>query len=170
MPAGATYEPISTTTLGADSATVTINSIPSTYTDLILIGVVTTSAAAEIPQIRFNGDTATNYSRTEIMGNGTAASSTRSSNQTRFPLGFGNTGTSTTIPGFFKVHIFSYAGSTNKTVLSEASNDQNGSGDVTRLVGLWRNTAAITSLTLSLGTGVNYKTGSTFTLYGIKAA
>ncbi len=169
MPAGATYEPIATTTLSSNSATVTFSSIPGTYTDLILTGLLTMTTA-ESPQIRFNGDTTTNYSRTEIYGTGAITVSNRSSNQTRFPIGFASAGGSATVPGFIKLHIFSYAGSTNKTVLSEAANDQNGSGDVTRLVGLWRNTAAITSLELNLGTGNFYKTGSTFTLYGIKAA
>jgi len=61
----------------------------------------------------------------------------------------------------------SYAGSTNKTVLSEAANDKNGSGIVNRLVGLWRNTSAITSIT---GTTFAGTLTGTATLYGIKAA
>ena len=55
---------------------------------------------------------------------------------------------------------------TYKTVITRASNANNG---VDAVVGLWRNTAAITSINVFLGTG-NLDTGSTFTLYGIKAA
>jgi hypothetical protein len=37
------------------------------------------------------------------------------------------------------------------------------------VVGLWRNTASITSMTYSASAN-NFATGSTFTLYGIAAA
>jgi hypothetical protein len=55
---------------------------------------------------------------------------------------------------------------TNKTVLSKASNASN---NVDAIVALWRSTAAITSITI-LGNGQNYGIGSSFSLYGIKAA
>jgi hypothetical protein len=55
---------------------------------------------------------------------------------------------------------------TNKTCISRAART-----DVSTwaFVNLWRNTAAITSLRIT-GLGETYSTGSTFTLYGIKAA
>jgi hypothetical protein len=37
-------------------------------------------------------------------------------------------------------------------------------------VGLWRNTSAITSITLTAGSSKNFISGCTFSLYGIKAA
>ncbi len=88
----------------------------------------------------------------------------------RMQIGYHSTGTNTSNPGLSKVHIFSYGGSTNKTVLCETAGDNNGSGDVSRYVGLWRSTAAVTSVTFDVGGTINFKTGSTFTLYGIKAA
>jgi hypothetical protein len=69
-----------------------------------------------------------------------------------------------------KVSIFNYAGSTNKTFLVENAADQNGSGDFTAVVGLWRSTSAITAVNLIMGGTAQYKTGTTATLYGIKAA
>ena len=45
----------------------------------------------------------------------------------------------------------------------------NGGGTVERSVGLWRNTAAITSITILLDSG-NYAAGTTATLYGILKA
>lgn len=157
-----TYEPIATTTLSATS-TWSWTSIPSTYTDLIAI-VVATSTTGNSFYWRFNSDSGTNYSLTEIEGNGTALSSNRDTSATGINI---YTGIGTANPSMFKTHFFSYAGTTNKTVLSEGSNDKNGSGIVNRLVGLWRNTSAIT--TISGTTFAGTLTG-TATLYGIKAA
>jgi hypothetical protein len=71
MAAGATYEPIATTTLGTATSSFTFSSIPATYTDLrLVIGWV----SGTNPRIRFNSDTATSYSQTAMYGDGTAAS------------------------------------------------------------------------------------------------
>ena len=162
-----TYEPIATTTLAATNSTITFSSIPATYTDLRLI-VTGTATAALTPRIRFNGDTATNYSYTVLYGDGTSALSTRGAN-TAFISGTYNTGWSSTIPAFLTVDVFSYAGSTYKTTLNTVSIDLNGSGSVERLVGLWRSTSAITSMTLVTSTST-FAIGTTATLYGILKA
>jgi len=75
----------------------------------------------------------------------------------------------TTNPAMCTFDIFSYAGSTNKTVLVVGSRDNVASGSVARVVNLWRNTAAITSIEVSANGG-NMDSGTTATLYGIKAA
>ena len=169
MPAGATYEPIATTTVsGADATSVVFSSLGS-YTDIIAV-LNTTSDVGGAIYCRLNADTGTNYSVTLLYGNGTSAGSARVSSQTRMYLGGGGAGTGTTTPNLIKAHFFSYGGSTNKTVLSECSNDQNGSGSVERYVGLWRSTAAVTSITFDYGGTTKFKVGSVFTLYGIKAA
>ena len=105
---------------------------------------------------------------TYIGGDGSTASSTRYTNSNEIPINGINTG-GTTTPHFLLVDVFSYAGSTNKTCLMEISHDRNGSGYVERAVGLWRSTAAITSVTITLNTG-NMAIGTTATLYGIKNA
>jgi len=163
----ATYEPIATTTLGSANSTITFSSIPATYTDLVCVLVFTTTVASQDTNLRFNGDTATNYSRTIISGNGTSATSARQSSVAQIQIG-NNNFSSTTLPQMIKVNVFGYAGSTNKTVLNEISGDKNGSGAVERSVGLWRSTSAITSLSL-ISTG-SFDVGTTATLYGIKAA
>jgi hypothetical protein len=67
------------------------------------------------------------------------------------------------------MQVMNYANtSTYKTVLSALANDKNGSGSVDRVVGLWSNTSAINSV--SVVGGANFVSGSTITLYGIKAA
>jgi len=168
MPAGATYEPIATASINGVS-TYTFSGISSSYTDLKLITNAIVGSSGDYLRIRFNGDTATNYSSTGLRGNGSAATSSRFTSQTGIYLGTAKGG-STTIPLLAVVNVFSYGGSTNKTCLIEYSNDQNGDGSVERHVGLWRSTSAITSLTVYSDGAINFASGSTATLYGIKAA
>lgn len=170
MPAGATYEPIATTTLTSVSA-ITFSSIPSTYTDLrlVLVGRNERASTSTNVAMRFNSDTGTNYSHTFIDGNGTTASSGRGTSATNISLYF--TPGTTVASGIFSlitVDIFSYAGSTYKTTLGTNSFDLNGSGNVRDIVGLWRSTSAITQIDLTVTN--NFSIGTTATLYGIKAA
>lgn len=164
-----TYEPIATTTLGSAANTITFSSIPSTYTDIVAI-IVGTSDTTLSHRIQFNSDTGTNYSNTWINGNGGSANSGRTtSDGTGIRFASQVSGVSSTIPYFSKIDIFSYAGSTYKTVLGSTANDQNGTGDVFNMVGLWRSTAAITTIKFTLVSG-NYNAGTVFTLYGITKA
>jgi hypothetical protein len=67
----ATYEPIETQTLGSAAASVTFSSITGSYTDLILVSSIsTTHTATTSLVIQLNGDTATNYSNTRLLGDG----------------------------------------------------------------------------------------------------
>lgn len=163
----ATYEPIATTTLGTAASTITFSSIPATYTDLRVVLAGTASASVS-PEMRFNSDTGSNYSLTTLQGNGASASSSSASNQTRIYLGY-DSSMSTTVPTMFTADIFSYAGSTNKTALATGTADKNGSGNVERIVGLWRNTSAITTVAV-LVTSQTFSVGTTATLYGILKA
>lgn len=164
----ATYDPIATTTLGSAASTITFSSIPNTFTDLrlVLFGV-TLNATGTYNQIRFNNDTGTNYSWTQLLGNGSAAQSSRGTSTATLYLN--DTDTSGANPYLQTVDLFSYAGSTNKTILSETSMDRNGGGIVGRVVGLWRNTTAINRIDLVVNAGNQYQAGTTATLYGIKS-
>ena len=159
-----TYDSIATTTLGSAAANITFSSIPATYTDLRVVLTNPAGVATYYLQMRLNSDTGTNYSRTQLYGEGTGAISGRGTNNNFALLGY----LTTTQPTFQTIDIFSYAGSTNKTWLVTSNQDANGSGEVWRIVGLWRNTAAITSIQISRQTG-NLDTGTTATLYGIKS-
>ena len=164
----ATYEKIATTTLGSAASSITFSSIAATYTDLRLV-LVSTGSVANYAKINFNSDTATNYSNTNLYGDGSSVYSARDTTASTIFLDGGYTQMSTTVPALYEVDIFSYAGSTFKTFLSAASIDKNGSGSVARLVGLYRSTSAISSIVLAVNTG-NFATGTTATLYGILKA
>lgn len=167
MAAGATYEPIATTTLGSTSNTINFGSIPSTYTDLRLILVGSSTLANDI-SFRINSDSGATYSQTSLTGDGSAASSAQTAGDVNFSVPGGRQPTAN-VPYLFQVDIFSYTGSTKKTCLYSISMDKNGSGSVSRVVGLWNSTAAISTVTFSTATST-FTAGTTATLYGIKAA
>jgi len=159
----ATYEPISTQTVsGTSTSTVTFSSIPQTYTDLILVSTLSQSVDVAT-LLRFNSDTATNYSSTRLRGTGAAADSQRSSSGTGIEYWFG------TLTGFGNViwQIQNYSNTTTyKTAISRNNNTQDWMG---ASVALWRSTSAISTVTYSMASGYVIA-GSTFTLYGVKAA
>jgi hypothetical protein len=161
----ATYEPIATTTLGSAASTITFSSIPSTYTDLVIVFAGTATANLN-PLMSFNSDSGTNYSRTYLTGNGSGAFSGRLTSQTSMRLTDNNLSTTVSL---CRISIFSYTSAVNKTALIEYSSDRNGSGFVERLVGLWRSTASITTVSLSTSTST-FAAGTTATLYGILKA
>ena len=165
-----TYEPIATTTLASATGTITFNSISSAYTDLRLIITGTVATNGYQYNLTFNNDTATNYSQTIIDGDGTTATSRRRTNTANIYINDAYVvGGSTTIPSLSITDIFSYAGSTNKTVLCNYNIDRNGTGVVGRTVGLYRSTTAISRIDIT-GGGVNMNIGTTATLYGILKA
>jgi hypothetical protein len=158
-----TYTPIATTTLGSAQSSVTFSSF-SGYTDLYIV-VNSTAAGNQNILLRFNSDTGTNYSYTRMTGAGSATSNRESSIDA---INLYNSSASlngvmaTTI-----VQVQNYANTTTfKTVLSRGNG---GANETNAQVSLYRSTSAITSLTFSIFT-TNFSAGSTFTLYGIKAA
>lgn len=164
-----TYEPIATTTLGSATSSYTFSSIPSTYTDLVLVASLNGSTGTAI-KVQFNSDTGTNYSLTRLVGDGLNTISSSQTNSTSIIYGYN--GVPTTSNEFAPVimNIQNYANTTTyKTMLSRFNNANSTSGSTDAIVGLWRSTSAITSVTVATNSGT-FSTGSTFTLYGIKAA
>ena len=161
-----TYEPIATQTLGSAAATVTLSSIPATYTDLVLvISAQGASGASSAINAYYNTDTASNYSYTQLSGDGSSASSVQNSSSTRMRLGWSAV-SSAFAPIIVSIQNYSNT-TTYKTSLSRINDAAAISGAV---VNLWRSTAAVNQIVLNLNSGANFNTGSTFTLYGIKAA
>ena len=163
-----TYEKIATTTLGSDTATITFSSISGAYTDLVISLVAGQSAALnDAFQVRFNGDSGTNYSDTMILGNGTTAISGRQSTVDSY-RDFGDLG-GTAITSQFIFNFMNYSNTTTyKTILTRFSSVQK--SRTMANVGLWRNTAAITSIVFSFTGSDLFKSGTTATIYGILKA
>jgi hypothetical protein len=157
-----TYEPITTTTLTSSTTSFTLSNIPSTYTDLVLVidGSPITGGSAMDSNWYVNGDTGNNYSDTRLQGNYSDRNANYSSSRCGQPW--------STNRWYTYLHFFDYANTNiNKVTLARSGNYD---GSLELYGGLWRSTAAITSITLISGQARNYTSGTVATLYGIKAA
>jgi len=166
MPAGVTYTPIATANGTGSSGTITFSSIPSTYTDLVLVVNAASVSGTYNALVRFNGDTNTNYSRTSLTWDGGAVRSARNSSQT-FIVSTVDGIVAPTTPSPKIVHFMNYSNSTTFKYLLER--DGNASYGTATVIGLWRSTSAVTSIDYFISGG-NFTTTSTFSLYGIAAA
>lgn len=161
MAAGSTYTPIGTYTVtGSSQRQYTFTSIPSTYTDLVLVVRGSAGAGANC-YIRFNSDTGTNYSFIYMSGNGSGTESGKAATQDAAYAGafYGNSMCTT--------HIMNYANTSSyKTILTR-------NGDAAQFArtfsNTWRSTSAINSVAF-FGNEANLDVGTTLTLYGIAAA
>lgn len=162
MAAGSTYTPLATQTLGSAAASVTFSSISGAYTDLVLI-VNGTAGSGLNMLMQYNSDTATNYSTTRILGDGSSATSDRITTSADMYIGVMGTVNTTNV-----IQIQNYSNSTTyKTALSRANSTTIWTA---AMVGLWRSTSAITSIKIYLASAGSFQTGTTATLYGIAAA
>lgn len=161
MAAGATYEPIASTTLGSATSNFEFTSISGSYTDLVIVISGSATPPQNITMRVGNGsvDTASNYSYVYVLGNGTTASSSRGDNQTSATIGAIYTDKGNVI-----IHLLNYSNTTTyKTFLSR----QNSTGVQTgTFTGLWRSTAAINTIRFTNPLDA----GTMLTLYGIAAA
>lgn len=165
MPAGPTYEPLMTHTIVTPATSYNLTSIPATYTDLILIVKSQVATVNNSNFIRFNGDTASNYSSTILSGTGSSPYTFRYSNDSRIFIDFYASPANVDF-GMDVVHINGYSDTTiNKTTISRGASPYG----TDLIVGLWRSTAAISSIQV-IQPSFNFNAGTTFTLYGVTAA
>jgi hypothetical protein len=158
------YESIMTTTVGAGGqSAITFSSIPSTYKHLQIRYSANCTTTGN-PIVRFNSDTGSNYAYHILYGQGSSALSTSGASQTFMYLGVVYQNTSVFNGGI--IDILDYA-NTNKTKTMRALTgaDNNSAGEIGLFTGLWNNTTAINSITITLA---NFTQNSRFALYGIK--
>lgn len=158
---------ISSQTLGTTAASVTFSSIPATYTDLVLKMSMRGpgGGAASSIDLTFNGTTA-NYSKTQVRGDGTTADSFGSTGSSAIVLSTTVNQSGATANTFSNTEIYipNYTVVVNKPISIDSATENNATEAYrTAIAGLSRNTAAITSITITANVG----TGSSFYLYGI---
>ena len=167
-----TYEPIATQTLGSAAAGVTFSSIPQTYTDLVIIGNCGISNAGVTLSLRFNGDTGSNYFEHTMFGNGTTVGGSKALSITSAYCN-DTVAFDSSLDGNITININNYSNTTSyKSVLGRVNRGvNNGNYPGTSIwSNSWSSNSAITNILIFPTDGSNIVSGSTFTLYGIKAA
>ena len=168
--AASSYESIASVSPTSGSS-ITFSSIPATYTSLQIRYNFINSAATSL-SMRFNGNSSAVYDfHGSMLSDGaTVYNGNIGTDQTAIQAQ-GYVTTVTTYPNVGIIDIHEYASTTKNKVTRHICGGDNNStaGSVQLRSGDWRNTAAITSIELYLGTGT-YSTGSVFSLYGIKGA
>jgi hypothetical protein len=165
----ATYKPLQSIALTSATTSITFSGIDQNYTDLVLVASTTVATASGNLVMTFNGDTTSGlYSKTQIEGTGSTVTSGRTTGANNIGLD-SNMGSDTINPSIHIVNLTNYSNTTGfKTILHRQSSFWSANPGTALRVGLWRNTNAITSITLT-STSINFNSGSTFDLYGIKS-
>ena len=169
-----TYQLISSNVLTSDANSVLFTSIPATYTDLVLRMTARSTRAATDNSFTIKVNSATsNYSWTEVAGNGSSVSSSRGTGDVKLYGGIiiGDTDTSNTYNSI-EVYIPSYTASQSKPMSTVNVWERNASaGEIHTLAQLYSSSTAITSVSVASGDGTwDLKSGSSFYLYGISNA
>ena len=169
--AATSYESIATVTVGSGgSATITFSSIPSTYKHLQIRGISRSVGANINITAQLNGDTGTNYSLHNFIGDGAAASVNGAGSFGSLFLGY-TPSTASTASCFSGtvIDVLDYTNTNKNTTLrSLTGSDLNGSGSIRFMSGAWFNTSAVTSVVLSISGADSFAQYSSFALYGIK--
>jgi hypothetical protein len=165
--------------VGSGGATdITFSAIPATYTDLVLKFTVR-STASDVggsnptdARISFNNSTSGYSERMLYTDNGTSALSAATSGSFFNWAGTQNSNSNTANTfSNCEIYIPNYAGSTNKSVSSDALRENNATGGIVMrlFAGLWSNTSAITSIKIAPDFG-SFAQHSTAYLYGVSNA
>jgi hypothetical protein len=166
------FDSIETAIVGAGGqSTVTFSTIPQTYKHLQLRIIARSNSGSPTSlSFTFNGDTnnANYFSRHLLFGDGTTAAAIN--NPTLTGITGGSVSPSTTslvAPNIIDLTDYSSTVK-NKTLRILGGYDATGSGAIGLGSGLWLNTNAITSITITAFGGPVFTQHSHFALYGIK--
>ncbi len=163
------YDSLGTVVLSSATSTVTFSNIPSTYTHLqIRWSAKLTENSVTYLYLRFNSDSATNYSYHTIYGDGSAAA-LDSNAPTSYAVA-GIAGGTANIFAANVLDILDYS-NTNKFKTARVINgvDVNGAGGYVEFTSSnWRSSSAVTSIQIITQNPTTLAASSSFALYGIK--
>jgi hypothetical protein len=173
---GGALESIATVTLSSAASNIEFTSIPSTYQHLQvrMLGRTNRADTFDYFQVQLNGDTASNYASHQLWGDGASAQAsartTSDNNQDmRLVYALGASAGSSRFAAMI-LDVLDYGSTTkNKTARAFIGGDNNGSGAVSIISGLWLSTSAVTSLKVYPISGNSWVQYTTAALYGVKA-
>jgi hypothetical protein len=172
--AAGAYELIATQLITANTADLTFASIPQTYKHLQIRYVARGNNNVTNLRFRLNSDSGTNYSNHSLFGNGSGVFSDNDTNSTSMQTTeFAHDGVLANVfgPGVFD--FLDYSSASKNTTMRGLAGQDSANGDLTPRIRLrsavWRNTAAVTSLTVFTDSGTGrFVSGSRFSLYGLR--
>jgi hypothetical protein len=167
------YESIATVTVGSGgSSSISFTSIPATYTHLqvrlIARGGAGSSGSSYI-NLTFNSVGSSVYSAQQLFGDGSSAQANAFASQSVIYVNrIAGASTNSSTFGSVVMDILDYASTSKyKTIRALGGYDDNGTGRISLTSGLYQQTTAISSLTLTPEAG-SFPQYSQFALYGIK--
>jgi hypothetical protein len=162
-----TYIPLATATLASSASTITLSSIPGTYRDLrVIVSALGTTNDASV-EMRFNGDTGSNYTQVYMIGTPSGAQSgTYSTTLHYFYIGRGLSTSSVYSPAILDLMDYSATDKHKTTLIRSNGRINDGTMGTAALASRWANNAAITSIVFT-PTGGSFASGTTVNLYGI---
>ena len=168
MAAGATYNCLATTTSSGSSPTIVFSNISQSYTDLVMVISGKSIAGAGYWDVQFNTDTSsgsTNYGFVRLIGFGSTVLSDRYSNFKSWEPSIGED------QGTMIINFQNYSNTTTHKSGLWRGSTSNANRSAELSCGVWKNTAAINTITLTSNNGsTNLPAGTIYTLYGIAAA
>lgn len=175
------YDSIASTTLSSTSNTITFSGISQTYAhlELRIFNKVTRSGTSDNLYLNVNGDTGNNYAMTSVArtygASPAVAYNTGADQYIVFPDAL-PAGNQTDIFGYAVIRLTDYTKTKWKavdgywgwcTAFAQAG-FANVNGRVGYTTAAWKNTSAITSITITTS-APTFQTGCIFALYGIKS-
>lgn len=154
---------------GTFTTSITFNSIPSTYSSLQIRYIIQPNASDSLA-LRFNGNTSSIYDFHALNGDGASVVASNLGTDQTYIQAFGYYPMNASYMNAGIIDIHDYASTTkNKVIRSFSGVDNNSTGGSVQLrSGNWRNTSAVTSITLYTVSSNHMLTGTSFALYGIK--
>jgi hypothetical protein len=165
------FESIATASASGGTTSISFTSIPSTYKSLQIRGIATgvdDAGNSGSLLMRFNSLSTSVYNRHTLWGDGSSPQGTATASTTSILLSGVSQPLMLSYPYAYVIDIIDYASTTKfKTARAFVGCNTNNtySFEVSLVSGLFRDTTAISSITLS---SPGFYAGSSFALYGVK--
>jgi len=172
-----TYVKIGTITPNGTASDYAFINLPQNYTDLVLVANIRGSKAATTCSLLAYGGTgddntsllqSNENSVVAIVGDGSSVTNARTTSGTGLQL-YAAPAASTT-SGIFKQYIINFMGYSNGTGYKSVITRTNGNTETALIIGSVRTTSPLKTVGVATYGDGNIASGSTLTLYGIKAA